>query len=129
MVKKACDWKWSSCKGYYGEKQYPVELLDKELIFGLLSEDKNESVIRFRKYSEEENDDNCLDDDAGKRLSDGEARQEIERVAHGYQLHEIKTLTKQERDKVITQIKEIEGLSQRQAARILGISPNLIFKA
>jgi putative transposase len=30
---------------------------------------------------------------------------------------------------VLEKIKVIDGLSQRQAARILGISPNLIFKA
>ena len=28
-------WKWSSCKGYYGERSYPVGLLDNEFILGL----------------------------------------------------------------------------------------------
>jgi transcriptional regulator with XRE-family HTH domain len=42
---------------------------------------------------------------------------------------QIKSLPKTQRDEIISKIKEIKGLTQRQAARILGISPNLIFKA
>jgi transcriptional regulator with XRE-family HTH domain len=42
---------------------------------------------------------------------------------------QIKSLPKTQRDVIVSKIKEIKGLTQRQTARILGISPNLIFKA
>jgi len=44
-------------------------------------------------------------------------------------LADIKSLPKEQRDKMLLRIKRIEGITQRQAARILGISPNLIFKS
>jgi hypothetical protein len=30
---------------------------------------------------------------------------------------------------IIIKVKKIEGVTQRQAARVLGISPNIVFKA
>jgi DNA-directed RNA polymerase specialized sigma24 family protein len=47
----------------------------------------------------------------------------------GFNLAEIKSLPKEQRDEMLSRIKKIEGITQRQAARILGISPNLIFKS
>ncbi|WP_256360209.1 hypothetical protein [Mesobacillus boroniphilus] len=40
----------------------------------------------------------------------------------------MKSLPKFERDMILREIKDIDGLTQRQAARILGIPPSLVFK-
>ena len=55
--------------------------------------------------------------------------EEIKKVMVGFNLVEIKSLPKEQRDEILSRIKKIEGITQRQAARILGISPNLIFKS
>jgi hypothetical protein len=60
---------------------------------------------------------------------DEEAREEIKKVMVGFNLVEIKSLPKEQRDEMLSRIKKIEGITQRQVARILGISPNLIFKS
>ena len=40
----------------------------------------------------------------------------------------IKSMPKAERDVLILRIKAIEGISQRQAARILGVAPNIVIR-
>jgi putative transposase len=79
-------------------------------------------------FNELENDDTCLDDTKKARLTDKEASEEIRRVAKGYEITEIKSLTKEKREAIFREVKAIEGLSLRQAARILGVSHVLIHK-
>lgn len=129
MVKKPVSWKWSSCPGYYGEKVYPVGLLDSELILGLFSQDQTTAIKKFKEYNETENEDKCLDEDRNIRLTDEQAREEIKKVIEEFDITDIKNLPKVQRNELLLNIKQIEGVTQRQAARILGISPNLIFKA
>jgi len=62
-------------------------------------------------------------------LTDDQARAEINRIFSATEMAQIKSFPKSKRDEIISKVKEIEGLTQRQAARILGISPNMIFKA
>ena len=55
-------------------------------------------------------------------------RKEIINSIYGFGITEIKGLPKVQRDQIILRLKGIDGLSQRQTARILGISPNMVFK-
>ena len=129
IINKVAQWKWSSCLGYNGANQYPEELLDNKLILGMFSEDRDTAVIRFKEYNETTNEDQCLDDVKRIRLTDEEAVTEIRKIIPELQLAQIKSLPKEKRDEAIKRIKDIEGLTQRQLARILGISPSLVFKA
>ena len=126
LVKMPIDWKWSSCQGYYGKKSYPDGLLDNELILGLFSEEKGTAIKRFREFNESENEDKCLDDIVAIRLKDEEVRLEIEKIVLGFNLAQIKSLPKNERDEIIKKAKCIDGVTQRQLARILGVSQTLI---
>lgn len=128
IVRRVDEWKWSSCLGYYGKRYYPSTHLDSELILGIFSGDKESRIKKFKEYNEKVNEDKFLDDAPRIRLTDEEARAEIIKQTSGYEIPEIKSLPKIQRDEILTRIKEIKGLSQRQAARILGISPNLLFK-
>ncbi|AOT71872.1 transposase [Geosporobacter ferrireducens] len=130
-VKKIEEWKWSSCLGYYGKAIYPEGLLDSKLILDMFSEDKGIAIAKFRKFNEQINNDSCLDNtsDEKVRLSDEEAREEIGKIIGKMEMAQLKSFPKLKRDELIRKVKRIEGISQRQAARILGISPNLIFKA
>jgi len=131
IVKRVEQWRWSSCLGYYGNKVYPEGLLDNDFILKMFSEDKNIAIERFKQFNELENDDNCLDDLVNERarLTDEEARQEILNLIGKIGIAQVKSLPKIERDKILQKVKKIKGITQRQAARILGVSPSLIFKA
>lgn len=127
MVRNPADWSWSSCSGYYGQRYYPPGLLDDELILSLFSDENQRAIERFIEFNELSNEDKCLDNSGRKKITDSEAREEIKRIAQ-YELTEIKGLPKAQRDKIILKLKDIEGISQRQIARVLGISTNLVFK-
>ncbi len=128
ITEKPADWRWSSCPGYYGRTYYPPKLLDSDFILEMFSENKEAATKKFIEYNQIENEDKFLDDTQRARLTDEEAKAEIIRLADGYGITEIRSLPKMQRDELLNKIMELEGLSQRQASRILGISPNIVFK-
>jgi putative transposase len=103
-------------------------LLDSDLILGIFSENKELAERKFIEYNEIESQDEFLEDTLRTRLTDEEARNKIIKLINGYGIPEIKGLQKEQRNEMLSKIMKLEGLSQRQAARILGISPNLLFK-
>ncbi|MBG9657905.1 hypothetical protein [Cytobacillus firmus] len=64
-----------------------------------------------------------------KRLTDKEAAFEIKKLPGTIEITQVKSLPKEKRNEALRKVKEIDGLSLRQAARIFGVSLNLIFKA
>ena len=129
MVKRPGEWKQSSCRAYYGEECYPPFLLDSNLILSIFSEDREIGVKKFIEYNEMENQDKHLDDHLRIRLTDEEARVEITKAITGYEIANAKSLPKLQRDEVVDKIKEIDGLTQRQMSRILGIPLSLVNRA
>ncbi|ESU34241.1 hypothetical protein G3A_02100 [Bacillus sp. 17376] len=130
MVAKVDEWEWSSCAAYYGKYCFPGELLESSKVFRMFSDDFSIARERFREFNERRNWDQCLDERPYKhrRLPDEEARLEIKRVLGRREIAQVKSLPKFERDMILREIKDIDGLTQRQAARILGIPPSLVFK-
>lgn len=131
IVRHPAEWKWSSCLGYYGKVVYPRDLLDPHFLLNMFSPDLLIARIRFKEFNERKNNDQCLEDDDDRRirLTDDEARVEIRKCLGNLEIPHVKGLPREQRNKVLRKVKAISGLSQRQAARILGISPNLVFKA
>jgi len=41
----------------------------------------------------------------------------------------LRTIEKQKRDEILRRVKVIEGATQRQIARVTGLSQNMVFKA
>ncbi|MDH5162147.1 hypothetical protein [Heyndrickxia oleronia] len=105
-------------------------MLDSVDLLSLFSSDLSIAQERFKQFNERKNNDECLEVQINqRRLSDNEARQEIKMHLGGIELAQVKSLPREKRNKVLKQVKEIDGISQRQAARILGVSPSLVFKA
>ncbi|WP_210366227.1 transposase [Bacillus sp. REN3] len=130
IIERVDEWRWSSCAGYYGKPYYPGGLLDQDPALRLFSENNNFAREQFREYNETPNEDECLNNRTGKRrLSDDEARQEIKKMLKGVEIAQVKSLPRHERVEVLKDLKTVEGLTQRQAARILGISASIIFRA
>jgi putative transposase len=133
MVSAMDEWKWSSSLSYFGNQntqEEPKGLLDQDYILQLLSEDADIAREKFRIFNEELNQDQFLEDTPVKRrLTDEEAKVGIKALLGTIEIPQVKSLPKAERDLLIGKMKKIKGLSQRQAARILGISANIISKA
>lgn len=83
----------------------------------------------FRQFNEAESEDECLDEDIRRRLTDEEGRREIEKIISLQEMIKIKSMPKEQRDQLIKRIKDIEGISQRQAVRILGVTPKMVDRA
>lgn len=131
MVKRVDEWRWSSCREYYGTAVGNVKgLLDSDFILGMFSQDRKLARGGFRAFNETINQDQCLEDKVfERRLTDEEARAVIKELLNGREMAQVKGLPGKERNEILKKTKEIKGLSQRQTARILGVSRKLISKA
>ena len=76
----------------------------------------------------EENEDKCMEYKIVSK-SDDEVFKAVAILMEGVPVHSLVSLEKSKRDMIIVKAKKIEGVTQRQLARVLGISPNLVFKA
>ncbi|MFP5108550.1 REP-associated tyrosine transposase [Neobacillus sp. C211] len=130
IVKRVDDWNWSSCRQYYGTHDEVRKLLDSEFILGMFSEDNILARERFKEFNERVNQDQCLDDQMNeRRLTDEEARELIKMLLNGIEIAQVKSLPRLKRNEILKKAKGIQGLSQRQISRILGVSRTLISKA
>ncbi|MRH41108.1 transposase [Aquibacillus halophilus] len=131
IAKQSDEWKWSSFRGYFRENIYPNGLVDCHFILEFFSSDGIVAKKRFIEFSERENKDEYLEKQFNerKRLSDEEARQEIKELLGVVKIAQVKSLPKLERNQVLRKVKRIDGVTQRQAARIFGVSPSLVSKA
>ncbi|MTI96944.1 MAG: transposase [Firmicutes bacterium] len=133
LVTSAADWRWSSYRGYIEATGiFPDGLLDTRPVLDLFSKDRDTALRLFKEYSLAANDDACLDEGVGERirLTDEEALQLVREILpSGVNIAQVKGLPKPARDEIIRKITKLDGVSQRQTARILGVSPSLVFKA
>jgi predicted transcriptional regulator len=75
------------------------------------------------------NEDICLDDQIKLRKTDEDVKAEIEAMMSGEPIGKMLGLGKEKRQEILKKIKKSKGVTQRQIARITGISPNIVFKA
>jgi len=130
IVNRMDEWRWSSCRQYYGTHDGGRKLLDPDYIFGMFSRDNILARERFIEFNEMVNQDQCLDHHLDKRrLTDEEAREAINNLLNEIEIAQVKSLPGLQRNEILKKTKEIKGLSQRQIARILGVSKTLISKA
>jgi len=126
-VTKPEKYPWSSCAGYYFGRSFPPTLLNAEAILKMFSNSKSTRREMFVNFSEEQSEnDDCLEDKKRIRLSDEEVTNEILKKIEGYKIAKIKKMPKDERIRMLGEIKNIEGATQRQLARIIGISQGQI---
>jgi REP element-mobilizing transposase RayT len=130
IVNHPVEWIWSSCRGYYGKPLYRGDMLDCQPILEKFSSDIFKARERFKEFNDRKNNDKCLDETVNeRRLSDEQARVEIRKRLGTVEIAPVKSLPKLERNKLLRNVKGIDGLSMRQAARIFGVSLSLVFRA
>lgn len=131
MVQKPEEWQWSSCRGYYGQASRNRKMLHTRYVLKLFSNGLQTARKRFKEYNEKTNNDQCLEEPTQikRRLNDHDAKTAIQKILGDISIPQVKSLPRETRLPLLQKIKKTKGISQRQAARILGISANLIFKA
>ncbi|MFA5536905.1 MAG: transposase [Bacillota bacterium] len=129
LVDKRERYKWSSCKAYYGQKDYPPGLTDTKPVLALFSGNEEEAIIEFREFSEGVTEDICMDYRDEIKLSDANALKIIKGFLGGTPLHELGKMPKAERDLILKQLKAIDGLSIRQIARLTEVGFNIVSRA
>lgn len=105
-------------------------MLNSNLILGIMDSNNHEkAIVKFTNFNEKSNNDFCMDyNDMGK-LSDEEAKELINSLIPNFEFGTLMSIPKTNRDELLARIKNIDQITQRQAARILGVSPNLLFRA
>lgn len=83
----------------------------------------------FKRYNEEINDDQCLEDREKKRCSDTEVEAAIKEILKGRPLTLLPQMERQERDAILRELKTIDGSNLRQIARITGLGLHVIHKS
>lgn len=121
LVKNIFECQWTSLKEYLG----PSSMIDVDFVLDLFSPNRTKAIQIFTEYMQEDNEDQCLGESLTVRTSDNEVRKHLNQlgILHSGSLQQME---KSQRNNVILQMKQIEGISIRQLERITGISKSVI---
>ncbi|MHB1454887.1 MAG: transposase [Saccharofermentanales bacterium] len=114
---------WSSYKEYVS---VPV-ICKTDFALSMFSLNKYEAIMRWQNFVDENTNDECLEHNDGVRLSDNDAVELITSLACIKRPSEIQICEKQERDKLIKDLKKL-GVSKNQLVRLTGITYGVIRK-
>ena len=124
IVQTPEEYKWSSYREYLsGDK-----IINTDFVLGLFSPDRNIAVEKFISFNKERSKEKCLEHVVSTRINDVEAREIIKKLANVEDISQLQTLEKETKNEIIRKIKEVEGISIRQIARITGLSYSLVLK-
>jgi putative transposase len=121
-------YKWSSCQAYYGGMDY-FDLIHTSFILDTLHSNRAAAIKKFVDFMQKENADQFMDFVMKERKSDEELAKKIKELLNGQSAGMLQSLDIDKRNKIIRQLKGIEGVTQRQIARVTGIHQSIIFKA
>jgi len=128
IVNNPGSWRWSSCHAYYSKNAQLT--LDNHFILKKFSADLDAAREKFRKFNELVTKEKPPAITYERiRLTDEEAKKEIKKILGEIEIAQVKSLPKPARNKVLQEIKKVNGLTLRQAARIMGVSIALISRA
>lgn len=112
---------WSSYHDYIGN----CGITDIDMALDIFSNDRMQAVELFKDYSNESNNDKCLDYAEKVVMSDKVVMDYLNEMGIR-STSRLQQLNKEQRNEVIRKMKEIEGISIRQLARMTGISKSVI---
>lgn len=129
IVQKPEDYLWSSCRAYYGARENATNLTQTQFILSIFANQKEKAIERMRDFEAKNDDACCLEDIEKKHLNQEAARQVITEKLNGRPITVLQQLPSEERNEILKQIKEVEGLSLRQIASITGLTVHAVYKA
>lgn len=119
-------YKWNSYNEYVGK----TKIINAEYTFDILSNDRESALKNFVKYTNEVNDDACLDLQEKRRsISDQEARMLINEVCDVKNAIDVQKFDIKIRNACLKKLKEDYCLSIRQIERITGINRGIVLKS
>ena len=127
IINKPEEYEWSSCAAYYKADQNTVIFPDTSLILGILHKDKIIAIEELKKFTEEDNKEQCLDCDETRRISESEAYEITRKIMKSRQITTLETMEQDARNKILSSLRN-EGLSLRQICRITGLPFHIVRK-
>ncbi|HZJ76718.1 MAG TPA: transposase, partial [Oscillospiraceae bacterium] len=116
--------KWTSYKEYIERSQ----MVDVDYAFNYFSKIRSRAIPLFIEFMNADNEDQCLDDVEKIKLSDDEVREHIRKLGISNPTM-LQQMDKDERDDVLRKLRETEGTTLYQIARVTGISKSVIGRA
>ena len=121
ITQDASKYLWSSYQDYVRTSG----ITDIDFALDIFSSDRIKAVKLFADYTNEKNADECLEYTERAAVSDKEIMKYLnERGIRT--VSQLQRLNKDQRDDLIRKMKEIEGITIRQLARMIGISKSVI---
>ncbi|MGR6836625.1 transposase [Syntrophomonas erecta] len=127
LVSKPEEYEWSSCAAYYKADRNINRFPDTTLILGIIQKEEKKAVEELRKFTEEDNEDRCLDCDEAKRISESEAYEIIKKIMNGKSITDLQTMDQNTRNKILSSLRN-DGLSLWQICRITGLPFHIVRK-
>ncbi len=121
IVKNACDYKWSSYNEYLGK----ANITDVDFGLDILSKDRKKAVEVFQEFTNQRNNDMCLEEPETQTISDDYLLTCLSNMEIS-DAQELRKLNKKKRAEIIRRLKMIEGVSLRQISRLTGISKSTV---
>lgn len=118
------NYQWSS----YSEYVRHPKVVDKTYVLEMFSDNEQKARDLFIEYMSGSGE-KVIDPEDKSRLTDEEAKQMVKNTLGDFAASELQSMEKEERDRLLRQLKGIESLSIRQIARITGITFNVVAKA
>ena len=97
-------------------------------ILDTLNSNRAAAIKQFIDFTQKANADQFMDLAMKERRSDEDLARKIKELLNGQSAGILQSLDIDKRNKIIKQIKEIEGVTQRQIARVTGLHQSIIFK-
>ena len=119
LAKNVFENKWTSIHEYMKK----AAIVDIDMGLQLFSPDRKKAISVFIQYMNETNQDQCLD--MRVKMSDNEIREFLKEIGITNSSN-LQRMDKEERDAVLANLKELNGVTLRQLSRITGISKSVI---
>lgn len=123
LTKNVFESNWTSINEYI----HKVDFVDIEYGLSLFSQDRDLAVENFKKYMQQRNHDQCLEDRIRIRMSDSEVMRYLHQIGVA-NTSELQQMERDKRDVVLLKLKQMNGVSLRQLSRITGISKSVIHR-
>ncbi|MEW5920480.1 MAG: transposase [Bacillota bacterium] len=121
ITKKVSDYKWSSYHEYINESI----MTDVDLALEMFSPDRQKAIEQFIPFTNQQNDDSCIDYDENVRITDSEIKAILLQFGIS-NINELQRLDKNKRYEIIKAIKSVGSVTVRQLAKITGMSKSTI---
>lgn len=123
LVNNIFECKWTSLKEYVDMDH--SRMVDIDYGYTLFSPNRRKAIQLFIDYMNEPNNDQCLNDAVGVKISDNEIKRHMQKLGIPSKSF-LQQMKREARNIIILELKNLKGVSVRQLARITGISKSVI---